>query len=111
MIKHFFTYLFIVCLSFSAYAQCPKFYEKDGSLSSSPVFVNCDKANFAVNIRSDVTTGSYTITWGDGSPNATGSSIAANDFVSHSYPTTIGSYTITLNFNNGASYIIWYPSF
>jgi len=99
MLKRISFFLYIIfCVAFLGKSQCPKFYDKLGDLYDTPTYVNCDKSNYAVNIRPNKDTGPFSINWGDGSPLTTGSNIAANDFVAHSYASTLATYTITITF-------------
>ncbi len=92
-------YLFLLVLfSKVSNGACPQIFDYLGNLSSSPFFIDCTgNANYNMNVSSNVGWGSYTIVWGDATPNTVSPSYVANSFVNHTYngpgPT---SYTFSI---------------
>ena len=97
MIKKLRYLVLFVLLSKLVSAQCPQIYNYLGNLSSNPYFIDCTgSGSYNMNISSSTGWGAYTIIWGDGSPNTTAGSYAANSFVNHTY-TSAGPTTYTLS--------------
>src|SRR6218665_612911 len=77
-------------------AQCPLIYDYAGNLTANPQFIYCQPGAYNMNIVSTSAFGPYTISWGDGSPNATGASNAALNPIAHTYAATVNTFVITL---------------
>ncbi len=80
----------------TGYCQCPKVYDGTGTASSNPYWVNCTGGAYTLNLSSPSSIGSYTVIWGDGTSNTTGSSLAANTIITHGYAMTIDTFIIQL---------------
>ncbi|MBP7809635.1 MAG: PKD domain-containing protein [Bacteroidia bacterium] len=79
--------------TFFAKAQCPQVFDYLGVPSNKPYFINCSgTGSYLMNIQSPLAWGSYTINWGDGSPNHVAGAYTANSLVPHTY-TTIATDT------------------
>jgi gliding motility-associated-like protein len=78
-------------------AQCPQIYNYLGTPTNNPQFINCSGGAYNLNFQASSGFGAYTINWGDGSANTTGSSYIANALITHLYAATINTYVITLN--------------
>jgi gliding motility-associated-like protein len=79
--------------TFFAKAQCPQVFDYLGVLSNKPYFINCSgTGSYLMNIQSPLAWGSYTINWGDGSPNHVAGAYTANSLIPHTY-TTIATDT------------------
>lgn len=91
----FFLVLPGLLLSAVATAQCPQLYDYYGTPSSTPVWYSCSGTNFTLLIASPSTIGPFTISWGDGSPDHTGVSLAPPQTVSHVYASAVAEYTVT----------------
>jgi len=89
----FFIGLFAVNAGFS---QCPQLYDGTGTPSSNPYWVNCTGGAYTLNLSSPSSIGSYTVIWGDGTPNTTASSLAANTIITHGYAAAIDTFIIKL---------------
>lgn len=80
-------------------------YDGNGNLTYTPVWNNCiinplAPDNFDITVGSNATLNNYTIIWGDGTPNATGASLAGGATVMHSYP-NLGAYPLRIVTDNG----------
>src|SRR4051812_9760389 len=97
MIKRLLVIVSIVFASFTqTHAQCPLIYDYLGNLSVNPQFLYCQAGSYNLNIVSTSAFGTYTINWGDGSPNTTGASNAALNPIQHIYSATVNTFVITL---------------
>ena len=86
-------------------SNTPQVYNGAALLSYQPIWNNCilnplQNDNFSINIASNVLLNNYTIIWGDGSPNASGVSLAIGSAVTHTY-TALGLYTVRIVTVNG----------
>ncbi len=86
-------------------SNTPQVYNGLGALSYQPIWNNCilnplQNDNFNISIASNVVLNNYTIIWGDGSPNASGVSLAVGSSVNHTY-TALGLYTVRIVTVNG----------
>ena len=52
--------------TFYCTAQCPEFYDFEGTLSSRPSWISCDGNDFVLSLQSNFSIGNYSIDWGDG---------------------------------------------
>ena len=84
--------------SFFGKAQCPQVYNYLGVLSNKPYWINCaGTGSYAMNFQSNAAWGTYTISWGDGSPNQTAASYVANSLIPHTYTTAAtDTFIVTL---------------
>jgi gliding motility-associated-like protein len=81
-----------------AISQCPLVYDHPShTQTATPLFVNCNGNIYTLSFESPSSFGSYTINWGDGSPNTTGASYAANTIITHTYAATTATYAITMS--------------
>ena len=86
-----------------SFGQCPQFFEDAGNgniLSANPHYIGCGGTNYTINVASTTPLGPYTIVWGDGSPNSTGSSLGSLVAVPHTYtypPSDTFELSITAN--------------
>jgi len=87
-------------LTFYCTAQCPEFYDFEGTLSSTPSWISCDGNDFVLSLQSNSSIGNYSIDWGDGSAITTGSSWNANTPINHNYLSTVQDYTVTIVLND-----------
>jgi len=78
-----------------ATAQCPLLLDQNGNANNNPTYVSCGGAAFTLILQTNQATGAFVINWGDASANTTGASLVPPAFISHTYPTTIGNYTLT----------------
>ncbi len=85
---------FCILFSVPGKAQCPQFYNYLGPLSSDPLFINCSGGSYAVNIQSNTGFGTYTISWGDGSPNTCAATYSANSEIVPTYAANTATYEI-----------------
>jgi len=90
--------LFFICLfaSLSYKAQCPQVFDYLGNLSSNPYWISCTGASYNLNFQSNSSWGTYTLQWGDGSPNQTGASYSSGTILTHSYSATVDTFVVTL---------------
>ncbi|MCB9195364.1 MAG: PKD domain-containing protein [Flavobacteriales bacterium] len=86
-------------------AQCEVF-DGEGVLSSTPVWLSCFGTNYTLNFQSTSSFGDYTIDWGDGSSIESGTSFVPPQVLTHIYPVTVGSYTVTFTDINSTCQII-----
>lgn len=91
----------ILCL-FTVYcfAQCPKFYDYEGNLSSSPNWIVCDGNDYTLSLQSNSNIGNYSIDWGDGSPLTTGTTWNANSPITHTYVSAVQNFSITITLSD-----------
>lgn len=98
MIKRLLT---ILCIVFSLIsktnAQCPQIINYLGAPVANPIFKSCTGGAYLLNFQATSGFGAYTINWGDGSPNSTGGSYAANTIIPHTYAAGVNYYTLTLS--------------
>ncbi len=103
MLKQFLAICLLVFASLFVNAQCPVFFEDNGTIGSTsltPLYIGCSGGNYTLNVRSPDALGPYTIVWGDGSANTTGASLPAFSTVSHTYtypPSDTFNISITAN--------------
>ena len=90
-------FLLIFSINQFSYSQCPQFYDFDGNLSSTPEWIACDGNDFILSLQSNIYIGNYSIDWGDGSPQSSGTSWLANTPIEHTYSQTVNTYTVTIN--------------
>lgn len=95
-------FILLVCLNGKYFSQCPSFYNYLGTLTTSPVYISCSGSSYNVNLQSNTSFGSYTVSWGDGIPNTTGSSYSANALIPHTYASTTNSYVLTISIPSSA---------
>src|ERR1043165_4015265 len=93
----------IICLAllqlslFAAKAQCPQVFDYLGNPSASPMWISCTGGSYNLNFQSPSNfPGTYTISWGDASPDFTGTNYIANTVIPHLYGATTGSFLVTL---------------
>ena len=91
--------LLLLCylLSFSIFAQCPDFYDFDGNLTDSPVWIACDGNDYILSLQSNSFISSYSIDWGDGSAIQTGVNWSANSAITHTYNASIQNFSISID--------------
>ncbi|MDX2172907.1 MAG: PKD domain-containing protein [Bacteroidota bacterium] len=79
-------------------AQCPQVFDYLGTLSTSPYWISCSGtvSPYTLNFQSNTSWGSYTLSWGDGSPNQTGASYVANAIIPHTYAAAVDTHVVTL---------------
>lgn len=85
--------------------NAPAILDASGNPVYNPTWTNCILNPLAVNtfdvdIISPQVLNSYTIKWGDGSPDNTGASLAAGALITHSYP-ALGIYNMSIVTVNG----------
>ena len=81
----------------SAKAQCPQILDYLMVPSSSPMWISCTGGSYTLNFQSPSNfPGTYTISWGDASPNHTGTAYPASSVIPHVYGATTGSFLVTL---------------
>ena len=87
----------LVLTIFAAKSQCPRIFNYLGALTYSPQFINCNGNAYVVGFQSDVSFGSYTVSWGDGSGDHTAGAYVANSVINHTYAATTASYILTFS--------------
>ena len=75
--------LFILVGAKSSLAQCPQFFDSQGTLSGNPQWVSCFGTDFNLSVIPDINIGNYSIDWGDGSAVTTGNGWLANTAIQH----------------------------
>ncbi|MBK7816240.1 MAG: PKD domain-containing protein [Sphingobacteriaceae bacterium] len=81
---------------FAAKAQCPQILDYLNNPSSNPTWISCTGAAYTLNFQSPSNfPGTYTISWGDASPDHTGTAYTASSVIPHVYSST-GSFVVTL---------------
>ena len=102
--KHVLISLSVVLASFATSmetkAQCFEVYDGFGVLQTTPYFIGCSGSDYTIFIQTDIALGSYTIVWGDGSANSTGTSLIPPAFVQHTYTTVVDTFNITITDNS-----------
>ena len=86
-------------------SNTPQVYNGAAVLSYQPIWNNCilnplQNDNFSIGISSNVVLNNYTINWGDGSLNASGTGLALGSSINHTY-TSLGLYTVRIVTVNG----------
>lgn len=82
---------------FAAKAQCPQILDYLNNPSSSPMWISCTGGAYTLNFESPSNfPGTYTISWGDASPDHTGTAYPASSVIPHVYGATTGSFLVTL---------------
>lgn len=89
---------FILLIPFAKKAQCPQVFDYLGALSPHPYWISCSGtvSPYTLNFQSNSGWGTYTLSWGDGTPNQTGASYAANSIIPHVYAATVDTHVVTL---------------
>jgi hypothetical protein len=95
-IKFLFAAALFVVVQSSAWAQCHQVFDFYGEASSSPYWYNCTGLGYTFNLQSPDTWGPYSIDWGDGTPNTTGSSWTTPQFISHTYAQAIDTFVVSI---------------
>jgi len=95
-VKHILVTFFSLAYYISFFAQCPKFYNSNGTLSSSPYWVSCNAKDYKLNLKSNVNFGAYTIDWGDGTGLETGSNYLPSSVISHTYTVTVDTFIVLI---------------
>lgn len=83
-------------IMFVAKAQCPQVLDYLNNPSSNPYWIHCSGGAYTLNFQSPGAWGTYTINWGDATPDHTGASYTANSIIPHVYPATIDTFVVTL---------------
>jgi gliding motility-associated-like protein len=94
MLKKLFIFLCVI-KSYSGISQCPQFYDYLGTLTTTPLYISCSGAVYNMNLQSNTAFGSYTVNWGDGSPNSSGT-YTVPGVIPHTYASTTNSYVLTV---------------
>lgn len=71
-------------------------YDGLGNASASPRWISCSGNDFTLFIQSPDNIDGYTIDWGDGSPEESGSGITPPAFIQHTYTAAVDSFIVTL---------------
>ncbi len=100
--KRFVLFFIYLLFSINGNAQCPPIYNSAGTLTNNPVFISCSGGAYNMNIQSNVSWGTYTINWGDATPNTVGVSYTALSLIPHTYAAITGTYQITLTIPGAA---------
>jgi gliding motility-associated-like protein len=82
-------------IAMSGRAQCPQLYDYYGVPSANPEWYSCSGTAFQLLVATPQSVGAYSINWGDGSPIQNGGVLAPPMTVSHNYPPSVATYTIT----------------
>lgn len=89
--------IFLIVFSFkNTKAQCPQVFNYLGVLSSNPYWISCTGGAYLLNFQSNTSWGSYTISWGDGTPNHTGTSYTSGSLITHNYIAQLDTHVVTL---------------
>lgn len=96
MIKRLLIFLSLSFYFLGAKAQCPQVFDYLGNLSSNPYWISCTGGNYQLNFQSNASWGTYTLQWGDGSPNQTGASYTGNTILTHNYTATVDTFVVKL---------------
>jgi len=90
-------YLLLFQLSFVLMkSQCPQVFDYLGNPQSQPYWISCTGAAYTLNFQSPSSWGTYTISWGDNSPDDVGASYVANAIVPHTYTATTDTFIVKL---------------
>jgi len=90
--------LFFTFISYQlTFAQCTfEVLDGNGNASDYPLFISCIPGNFTIFIQTDATIGPYTIEWGDGSADSTGTTLTPAGNVMHTYTSTTDTFNISI---------------
>jgi gliding motility-associated-like protein len=89
-------FLFIsFCIVNVGRGQCPQVYDGNGIASSNPYWISCTGGAYTLNFSSPSAIGSYTVVWGDGTANTTGTSLNANTIITHNYASAIDTFVVS----------------
>jgi len=89
--------LWFILICFFGKSQCPQLYNYLGNLSSTPQFISCTGGSYALSVTSNSAWGAYTVSWGDATANAVGTSYAANsNTINHTYAAATSTYPLVL---------------
>jgi gliding motility-associated-like protein len=81
----------------AAKAQCPQVLDYLNNPSSSPTWISCSGGPYTLNFQSPSNWGTtFTISWGDASPDFVGASYVANSIIPHVYASATNSFIVTL---------------
>lgn len=94
MIKRF-TFLLLL-LTTLAKSQCPQVFNYLGVPSSNPYWISCSGGPYTLNFSAPTSWGTYTINWGDGTPNFNSASYTASTTIAHTYTATVDTFPVTL---------------
>lgn len=97
MYKGLLLFMSLLGTALSIHSQCFKIIDGNGLASSNPYFINCAPGTYTVIIQANQALGSYTIDWGDGSANSTGTSLVSPNFESHTYSSTTDTFNISIS--------------
>ncbi|MBX3163548.1 MAG: PKD domain-containing protein [Bacteroidetes bacterium] len=96
MRKQHLLFFLLTLICSHAKPQCPQVYDGTGTLSSNPYFISCTGAAYTASFQSNVSWGTYTINWGDGSPITNNASYTANSIINHFYASATDTFPVTL---------------
>lgn len=78
-------------------AQCPQVYDYQNNLQNQPYWISCTGGPYTLNFESNSSWGTtYTISWGDSSPDHTAASYTANTQIAHTYTPTVDTFIVKL---------------
>jgi len=87
----------LLCLlTISAHSQCPKTFDFYGLPSANPYWYSCSGSDYTLNLQSPNNWGSYTIDWGDGSPQSTGNFWNSPSIITHVYTATVDTFVVVV---------------
>lgn len=93
-----FSGLLLVAIFFSVLnssAQCPTFYDFNGTPVENPYWYSCNGGNFTLTLQSPAAIGAWEVNWGDGSPVQSGASLVPPASVTHLYTAAVDTFVVT----------------
>ena len=100
----FFVVLAMFANSIETKAQCFQVYDGSGIVQTTPYFIGCSGLDYTIFIQTDIALGNYTINWGDGTANTTGTSLTPPAFIQHTYAAVVDTFDITTLASESFSY-------
>ncbi len=90
----FSTVVALCCFNSASFAQC-ELFDFYGDAVNDPYWYSCNGNDFTLSIQSPNSIGAWTINWGDGTPNSSGSSLVPPNAINHVYGATVDIYNLT----------------
>ncbi|MFM7771015.1 MAG: PKD domain-containing protein, partial [Bacteroidota bacterium] len=92
--------VFLILLGFKAYevsAQCPNVYDQNGEVVAEPYWISCSGGAYTLSLLPTANWSNYSINWGDGSTNTSGTNWSSPTLIQHTYSATVDTFVVTIS--------------
>ena len=97
-------FLFSLVLALASYGQgqCPNVYDQNGDAVTEPYWISCSGGSYTLSLLPTANWSEYTINWGDGTANTSGTNWSSPSLIQHSYAAVVDTFVVTItNAQNG----------